>query len=744
MSVGFLTPAMLLGLAAVAIPVIVHLLSKRRYDVVDWGAMQFLELGKRMRRRVRLQDLLLMAVRMGLLGLLACGMARPWARGGLLSAFNPAAARDIAIVIDGSYSMGWEGTGVTPRAAAIQQAHELLDQCQAGDTVTLIDAREQPDVVAGTPTTDLSHVRRSLDALPPPSGTSRLAASIAEAVQKLAFTTNASKHVLVLTDRQAVPWLPDADADWTRLAELHRSLPIPAQVFAVDVTDGAPHTEANVSVDSLVLSRDLTVPDFPIRVRTSLRQSGDAPLERRVSLELNGQRLDDKSQTVSIPPQGQAPLEIEYRFAAVGSYVVSVAVEPDKLPGDDRSSAAVVVDRGLRVLLIDGDPQSDPVRSETYFLKATFSPADNKSPWVSADVVSGRDWNPEALKDRVAVFLCNAPKLDATQRAALKAYVEAGGGLVIAPGDRIDPAAYAELQSDGLLPYTLVEQKREQDYTLRPIQIDPASLETGWLSRFRTSTGVDLAQTRFAQWWQLRDPDTTAASRGAGPPGASAPRIDGRLKTLDPIIVTSSLGKGSIIELGFPLDADWSTLPTRNDYVPFVHELVFSLVARSSDRNVAVGSPLRLALGDGQQPRDWTFIGPDGTRTPGRSAGPDRRVTELPTTPLSGIYEAEYTPDARPREYFVAASDRAESDLTPLDDQQLQALPQVHGVRFVEQLNGYEEATRIEPEPVELWRWLLLAVLAALILETIITRQLVRRGHMDVNEAMEEATLALH
>ena len=95
-SIGFLAPAMLLGLAVLAIPVIVHLLSKRRYDVVDWGAMQFLELGKRMRRRVRLQDLLLMAVRMGVLGLLACGTARPWARGGLLSAFNPAAARDIA------------------------------------------------------------------------------------------------------------------------------------------------------------------------------------------------------------------------------------------------------------------------------------------------------------------------------------------------------------------------------------------------------------------------------------------------------------------------------------------------------------------------------------------------------------------------------------------------------------------------------------------------------------------------
>ncbi|REJ93045.1 MAG: hypothetical protein DWQ34_11235, partial [Planctomycetota bacterium] len=51
MSFGLLNGLMLLGLAAVALPVIVHLISKRKFDVVQWGAMQFLELGRRTRRR---------------------------------------------------------------------------------------------------------------------------------------------------------------------------------------------------------------------------------------------------------------------------------------------------------------------------------------------------------------------------------------------------------------------------------------------------------------------------------------------------------------------------------------------------------------------------------------------------------------------------------------------------------------------------------------------------------------------
>ncbi|MBL8850492.1 MAG: VWA domain-containing protein, partial [Planctomycetaceae bacterium] len=692
----------------------------------------------------RLQDLLLLAVRMGLLALLVFGMARPWAKGGPFSVFSPVDARDIAIVLDGSYSMGWEGTGVTPRSVAIQRAHELLDRCRAGDTVTLIDAHEQPLTIPPAATTDIAQVRQALDALPPATGTSRLASAVADAVQSLAFTTNATRHVVVLTDRQALPWLPLEDAAWTRLAELQRSLPLAPRVYLLDVTNGADAPRDNVAVGPLDLSRDLTVPGFPLRVRTTLQQSGDAPLERRVTVEINGQRLDDKAQSVAIPPHGRTPVEFEHRFAATGSYVIAVTVEPDDLPGDDSSAAAIVVDRGLPVLLIDGDPQADPVKSETYFLKAAFSPADNQTPWVAAESIDWRQWTPADLQNRVAVFLCNVPQFSDEQIAALRQYVADGGGLIIAPGDRAAPDAYTSLSAAGLLPLPLAEPRREQDYTLRPILIDPQSLETGWLSRFRTETGVDLAQTRFASWWGLdgTKPEPAAAAQPTQSnreTTAGAPTVDARLKTLDPLIVSSSLGRGAIVELAVPLDADWCTLPTRNDFVPFVHELVFALVSRETDRNVPVGSRLRVPLGENERARDWTFLGPDGAKTPGRGTGEISRVAELPSAALAGVYEAEYQPDPRRREYFVALADRAESNLAPLDPQQIELLKTSHGVQLVGDLDAYAQATRAEPAPVELWRWLLLAALAALVLETIITRSMVRRGHMDVEEAFAEA-----
>ena len=123
MSLGFLQIAMLGGLAAMALPVLAHLISRRRFDIVQWGAMQFLQLGRKTRRRIRLEELLLMLLRMGILGAIAFAMARPWASGGAIGKLTGRVSRDVVLVIDGSYSMGWKGPVETPHAKAIQWAH---------------------------------------------------------------------------------------------------------------------------------------------------------------------------------------------------------------------------------------------------------------------------------------------------------------------------------------------------------------------------------------------------------------------------------------------------------------------------------------------------------------------------------------------------------------------------------------------------------------------------------------------
>src|SRR6185369_8755209 len=103
---SFFNVMMLAGLAGVAIPPIIHLLSRRRYEVVDWGAMQFLQISETTRRRLFIEELLLMLLRMGLIAVLVLALAAPDVESAVLARLGGRANRDIVLLFDGSYSMG--------------------------------------------------------------------------------------------------------------------------------------------------------------------------------------------------------------------------------------------------------------------------------------------------------------------------------------------------------------------------------------------------------------------------------------------------------------------------------------------------------------------------------------------------------------------------------------------------------------------------------------------------------------
>src|ERR1700687_3784584 len=102
MTFGFLNLIMLLGLAGLAIPPIIHLLNRRRFDVVDWGAMQFLQISETTRRRLLLEQILLMLLRMGLIAVLVLALAAPYASNPVFANLGNRPNRDVVLIFDGS------------------------------------------------------------------------------------------------------------------------------------------------------------------------------------------------------------------------------------------------------------------------------------------------------------------------------------------------------------------------------------------------------------------------------------------------------------------------------------------------------------------------------------------------------------------------------------------------------------------------------------------------------------------
>ncbi|MFM9960415.1 MAG: BatA domain-containing protein [Planctomycetaceae bacterium] len=796
MSFALLNPWMLLGLAGVALPVIAHLLSKKKYDIVSWGAMQFLKLGQETRRRVWLEDLWLLLLRMALIAWLVIALGRPWVSAKWLGEIGPQPNRDVVIILDGSYSTAWEATSVTPQELSVRWIDKFLGQLRPGDTVTLLEAREQVRTLIDPPTRDVNRVREVLKQLPPPTGTGNFPEALAHAVKLLSRTNHPRREVILLTDGQAQGWFAEDSNLWLRLDDLKKQSSVTPHLWVVNVLDSVagddqelpPPTERlNFHVERLQPSRELSVPGFPVRFQSRVRFSGGSTgVTRQVHFEVDGQRLAERTVSVTLAPGGEANVEFEQRFEALGSHLVRVALDADDLPADNASDAVIVVTAALPVLLVDGDPRPEAVQSETFFVRAALAASGNETPWVQPTVVKWSEWTPQFqavapttndLDKYAVVILANVPEMTDAQFAALTDYVKRGGGVGLALGNRVVKERYSNqifAEETGLLGIALEEIESEpEEQREQGVFIANATLESPWLQRFRAERGAAFTTARFNRWWKV-----TIAPKPAGEPGGVSPRTNNepetdedhpdkqqpavvlaRLQTGAPYLIGGQFGRGNVMLLTSPLDADWNTLLAKPDFVAFVHEWLFQLASRRGERNVVVGQPLVGSLPPLKEPADagattgFVFEGPDGepraAKLSGEASSP---LLLLDDTSLPGVYSLRrqepadeprlsgkaVTPEtnkpappraAPGRELFVVNADRAESNLTPLSAEQIALITAEERLQFIREGREIQAAASSELPRHELWQLLFLAFLALLVGEVLMTRKLVRGGH---------------
>ncbi len=531
----FLNPWMLAGLAGLALPVIAHLLSRRKFDVVNWGAMQFLELSKATRRRVRLEELLLLLLRMAMIALVAIALARPWLSGSVAALFSKRPACDVVVVLDSSYSTDWAGDGRTPHLAARAWTRSLLDALAPGDTVALADARGTPQTSLDSPTRDFQQIRTTVEELSAPDASSELNDAVLKAFQLVSAGTNLSRHIVIVTDGQTRGWQGVDEHFQLQLDELREQATVAPEIWVVNTRVQQP-TPVNHSVDRIELSREVTVADFPIRIRSKIRNSGGKTVSTVLAhLEVDGQRLAEQTRTVTVHPGGEAQVEFEYRFRRSGCHRISVTIDNDSLAFDDRSDAVVEVADALPVLMIDGSPHPDPTRSETFFARLALSPPNNPAPWVSVRVVSASEFRDESIDAAQVIVLANVASLSDSQTAALTDFVADGGGLAVTLGDQVKPAWYNETlfaDGTGLLPARIGDFEKaptdpppgaDANEPVPPVTISSDSLELPWISRFQEGSDDGFLLARFANWYRLQlasqnPPDEVAGWGGGRPP----------------------------------------------------------------------------------------------------------------------------------------------------------------------------------------------------------------------------------
>lgn len=748
MTFGLLNALMLFGLAAVIIPPIIHLLNRRRFDVVDWGAMQFLQVSETVRRRLLLEEILLMLLRMGLIALMVLALAAPYVISPAVGALGNRPNRDVVLLLDGSYSMGFTGSGRTAHEAARDWATAFVNELAAGDSVAVVQAKQQPVPLVAELTHDLEQVREALARLPGPRGGCDWPAAVRLAHQILAQGKRPRRDVIVLSDGQRFGWADETTLlRWELLAQEFRdqAAPRPA-LWVVNLDPDRPADPPNWSLTPLRASRSVASVGQQITFRTALELFGQPTYKPpyRVAVEVDGKPAGTVQPPSAAPlDRGQVPLSFRHRFPTAGSHLVSVVLEPDPpadqrppgyqvkdhLPGDNRQDFAVEVVEALPVLLVDGEARPSPRHRGTDFLRDALSPKRDPTPVVLTKVVAARDFDPAQLthdlgpkagsRPRVLI-LANVPRLTAEQQAGIVRFLADGGGVLVTLGEGVDPAYYNEQLyqgGNGWLPARLEEiagNETEPERGARPL---PSSLFHPALDLFREVPSGGLADARFPRWWKVSTPGKQAAAVPVA-----------LLTSNDPLLVERSYRGGRVLLCAVPLDNSWRTnLPDLPAFAPLAHELVYYLAgARTADFNLQPGQPIRYQPPGDEPPGVVVLRPPEGEA---RHLAAERWPLLYEETRDPGVYRL--TAANNRAVYYVVQPDHRESDLTPCTPEDRAKVAKLLPVRYENDLREMLTSLVAPDQKQELWWWLMLGVIALLFGEVWLTRRLVKGRALD-------------
>jgi len=731
-SIGLLNALMLFGLAAVAVPVLIHLFNRRRCAVVDWGAMQFLQVSPAKRRRLLLDELLLLALRMLLLAVLVLALASPYVAGAALARLGNRPSRAIVLVFDGSASMTYLQGETSAHTAAQRWALDFLHQLQPNDRVALLAARHQP-VLLLAPTHDHAQAAEALRQLPAPGGGCDLPAAVRSALDILAQSQEPARTIVVLTDGQRHGWADEATLlRWSLLAE---SLGQPGSTISVvNLDSDRPPDPPNWSLTPLRASRAIAVRGQKVVLHSALQLHGQAEYHppHRLFLEVDGQLVADVAApaTAQLDKHSQVPLQFEQRFQETGAHVVSLVVAPDlplaqrppgyvvrdRLPADNRQDFVVDILPALPVLLVDGGE-----RSGADFLRDALAPARDPTPTVLLRVVAALEFTGDQLHQNVGpgpatrprvVVLADVPQLTRGQQQAIERFLQDGGGVLVALGERVVADHYnGQLHAQGWLPAKLERLAGDEADSQQAVRPLPGSFLHPALELFRDTALGSLAEARFPRWWKLHAPE-----QGAGA------TVAGLLTGGDPFLVEKAVGQGRVLLCAVPLSNAWRTnLADLPAFAPLVHELIYYLAGtRGTEHNLQPGAPLVYRFGD-PHPATVALTRPGGTV---KQLALDRSPLVVAETLETGVYRLDA--HGAPR-YYAVQPDPREADLTPCS-----AADRERVARLVPLTYASDPARLLLGDSLprlELW-WLLLAgVIALLCGEVWLTRRIVlKRG----------------
>jgi hypothetical protein len=676
---SFLAPLFFVALAGLAIPVLLHLTQREKKQVQMFPSLMFVRrIPYKSVRRRKIQNWLLLAVRMAALALVILAFARPWLQ--LTDAATPSGsgAREVVVLLDNSYSMGYGDRWERARAAA----HAEIAKLTPSDRGTLVLFSQGADIVTRS-TPEREKLTAAIGTAKPGSGATRYAPALKVAGSILAESQLPRREVILISDFQRNGW---RGTEGARLPEGSLLTPVPV----TGSTD-----RPNVTLTGVSLNRSTFSNQERVAVTAGLANRSERRLDNQtVTLSVNGIPVGSKPATLE--PGAATTVSFDPFTINARNMKATVKIADDALNADNTFNFVVSPSEPLRVAIVDRGSSG----GNLYLMRALSI---GEQPRFEVMVRQPETLSDEDLK-KSAVVLLNDVSVPLPMARRLARFVEQGGGLFVAAGPRATWSAEVDL-----LPAAIgnpIDRSRGDAARVGAVEYGHPVFEP-----FRAPRSGDFSPARIYGYRNV------TASKDA----QVLARFDGGT----PAIVERRAGSGRMLIWASTLDTTWSDVPLRPIFLPFMHRAMRYLAAYKE-------SQPWLTVGDVLDPSSTTsakatsaqgmLLTPSGQRRPIEEEGSD--VMQLDE---AGFYELRRGGAQSDTAVVASNVNPAESDLTPLDPKEITAaaLPQSGSVQ-----GGPGGQVQMTPEARErnqrLWWYLLCAGIVLLGADTLLSNRLAK------------------
>jgi len=773
----FTNSALLWFLPLALIPVLLHLLTLHRLKTVELSTFRFLfDSYVQQRRRMKFLEWLIALLRTLFLLFLVFAISRMRTPDHWKSLFGGGAgSRDVVLMFDTSASMGAATDGQTALERSQKAARRVLEQLKPGDHVTMIRVGERPEQLLRRFQASTDEIRNEIDNLDTTPSRGNLYAAFSQLFSGDSAELSKLKEpvIYLFTDLQ--------QSGWEEFRGGASAVKVPPRTEVRLVNVGSGRALDNLAVVGRAPAPARVIVGLPVTLRPRIRNyspSKNSSSGFAVTTSINGQQVD--RQTKSVAAGKTDELEVVHVPIEAGMLKGQFEIPGDPFLDDNIFRFTLDVRPQVGVLLVNGNPNPIPLEDSALYIKTALTATDAlQDPGeVDASAEGGEgdpaaealapsrefvrsldvreipqaELNAEALEKAMVVILADCGALDAARFILLRNFVNTGGGLIVLPGEKVNPEVYTKQffpnPNDAKAPMLAA--------SLAAAVGDPAKTET--FSKFANVdfsseilsvfTGGETPYLTRVQVYR-HFPLTLPEERGSSWPLIAFAGSDA------PALIEGSYGDGHIVLSAFPFHSKWTNLPMRPEFVPLVLRMVSHVMKQpelSGPSVVAAGGTAEFfAEESGWDPVSAKVTGPGGQVSPLQQFQRSRArlVGAFERTVHQGFYEVEVSGGStqRPKEgrlAFAVNLAPGESDFNTLGgnlqrtDDPVEAAKRMERVaaHTVAMLEGLEPGTTLQVidataeaqqqfgEPGtqnEVWRWLIFVMFLVIAAEFLLS-----------------------